>query len=223
MRIHSRLASVALLLPLLAAMGCSDNTVIAPGNGHLSAELVLDPAVGPRDASKPPFLWARADVSSVTFNANDPAWKISLGPFPLRIVGQTTEANLAIEDTQVLGTITITDGTYKLEKVFISKFELNTANEPPIPGVARCANGAPEFAELLISGNSSDERGIVPSNQPVFEVRSDTPRVLLLTMDGAALTAVLESHIICTPGSTSATVTPLLSSELSSLITVQSQ
>jgi hypothetical protein len=220
MRIHWRLASVALLLLPLVAMGCASSTVIEPGNGQLTAELLPDPAAGPRDGSKPPFVWAKADVTSVTFHPADPDWSISLGPNPLRIVGESVKADLATAGAQELGTVTITKGPYQLDKIFVTKFELNTSNEPPIPGVPRCEDGALEFAEFLVS---QGESGIVPSSQPLFDVIGDTPRVIHLTMDGSALTALLESHVTCVPGSTSATVTPVSAAELSSLITVQVQ
>lgn len=196
MRIHTRIASFSLLLPLVV-MGCTGSGTIKPGNGQLSAELVLDPVAGPRAGGNPPFLYAKADVTAVTFNAYDTERQISLGRSPLQLVEQTYRADLTTGDVQTLGTVRITDGTYQLDKIFIATFYLNTENASPLTP-PRCSSGTAQYFTFQMAGNTPEERGIVPAGlQPVFDILGETPRRIRVTVNGPALTAILESHVQC--------------------------
>jgi hypothetical protein len=219
MRILRRLASISLLL-LLVLTGCTGSESIVSGSGQLTAELFLDPAVGPRDGSKPPFLYARANIGAVTFTPVDPGASISLYENPLQALVQEVETSLATTGAQLLGTVSVGKGAYKVDTIYIPKFGLNTADEPPITP-PRCSDGALRYANFGFPDIPIESKRIVPSSQPVFEILGETARVIRFTIDGAALTALLESHVTCHAGSDDATVTPLSADELSPLITVQ--
>jgi hypothetical protein len=223
MKLNRRFASISLtLLPALVAMGCAGSEVIAPGNGQISMQLVLDPTVGPRVDSNPPFTYAKLEMAAVTFNFTDPSAAISLGPLPLEALEDRMQLDLTSDAALALGTVTISNGTYKLEKIFINKFMLNTSDAPPVSGVPKCSSGVLEYAEFLIAG-SGDARAIVPSSQPNFEVFAGEPKTIRLLLDGEALTAVLESHVTCDPTTNAATVTYLSATELGSLFTIEVQ
>jgi hypothetical protein len=293
MRFNWRLASIALtLLPLVAATGCTGDKVIQPGNGRLELQLVVDPAVGPRADSKPPFNYAKLDLSAVTFKASDPLALIVFGPYPLQILLQPTLAEMVSSGAQSLGTIDISAGSYVMDKVFINGFNLNASvycsvttitecrtdadcpmlhcsndgtkvctqnsdcgptcqnsfcsddvtkaclqdsdcgptcqNSPetcstklaPIQNVPRCSEGVLMSANFAVAGGSQ-EKGVVPTNQPVFEIRAGEVTVLRVVLDGATLTPLLEQNATCSTTTNGATLVSIPATSLGPMLSVQ--
>jgi len=294
MRFNWKLATITMtLLPLVAAMGCTGDKVMQPGNGRLELQLVSEPAIGPRADSKPPYNYAKLDLSAVTFKPTDPLAPIVLGPYPLQILEQPTLAELASSGAQSLGTIEISAGSYVMDKVFVNGFDVNasvycsvttvtecrtdedcptmhcsddatkactqnsqcgptcqnnfcsddgtkaclqdsdcgptcqnspetcsTTGLPPIKNVARCYDGVLMSANFLVSGGIQD-KGIVPTSQPVFEIRAGEVTVLRVALDGAALTTHMEQHATCSTTTNGATLTAFTAAELGPVFSVQ--
>lgn len=247
MRSNWRIAGTALtLLPLLIASGCTGDAVIQPGNGRLELQIVVDPAVGPRGGSADPFKYATIDLAAVTFNAIDPLAQKVLGPYPLQILQQPTIAGMTSSQSQTLGTINMSAGTYVMDKVFMNGFDVNaslycsvttftecrldadcpstetcSAVMPPLPiADGRCYQGNLESGHFLVAGSSS-QKGVVPTTQPQFRIQPGKVTLLRVVMDGAALTTLLESHATCSTTSNVATLTQIAASELSPMVSVE--
>ncbi len=294
MRFNWKLATIAItLLPLVAATGCTGDKVMQPGNGQLELQLVVEPAVGPREDSKPPYNYAKLNLAAVTFKPTDPLAPISLGPYPLQILLEPVLAQMESSGTQSLGTIQISAGSYVMDKVFVNGFDVNasvycsvttilecqtdadcptmhcsddatkactensgcgptcqnsfcsddgtkaclqdsdcgptcqnspetcsTTGLPPITNIARCFDGVLMSANFLVAGGSQ-EKGIVPTSQPVFEIRAGEVTRLRVVLDGATLTTDMEQHATCSTTTNGATLTAFTAAELGPLVSVQ--
>jgi hypothetical protein len=220
-----RLAGASLtVLALVLGAGCSPSNVLSPSNGNVSLQSVADPAVGPRDASKPPFVWAKATLAAVTLTPVDTGSQISLGPTPLQVLEQASDVDLALSDAQSINTISISPGSYAVTALYLSKIQLNTSNEPPVTSpspIPRCADGALEYAQFAPVGGGTP--AIVPANLPTLEVRSGAKTTLRLVVDGSGLTTLLESHVTCEEGGTGATVTAIPLQDLAAVFSFQAQ
>ena len=248
MRFNWRLASIALtLLPVVAATGCTGDKVIQSGNGRLELQLVVDPAVGPRAGSKPPFNYAKLNLAAVTFTPTDPVAPIVFGPYPLQILLEPTQAEMVSNGAQSVGTVDISAGSYVMGKVFINGFDVNSSkacsvtttidctmddslcpapeaclpkNEPPLKTAARCIDGVLEWAAFLVAGGSQ-QKGVVPTNQPVFEIRAGEVTVLRVLLDGATLTPLLEQNATCSTTTNGATLVSIPATSLGPMLSVQ--
>jgi hypothetical protein len=220
MRFNLRLAGVTLtVLSLLMGAGCTPSKVLAPSNGQVALQMLVDPAVGPRDGSKPAFVWAKTRITAVTFSPVDESAATSLGPNPLQILLQASDVDLAVGDAQPIATVNIGPGTYRIGQIFINFFELNTSNEPPVAQHPRCAGGALEYAQILPVGGGAAP--IDPALQPVFEVRAGKQTTLRLVASGTELTTLLESQVTCAEDGIGATVAAIPLAALGSKLSFQ--
>ncbi|MBZ5640987.1 MAG: hypothetical protein LAO51_19790 [Acidobacteriia bacterium] len=220
MTFNWRLAGISLaLLALLAGVGCTNSKVLSPANGGVTFQVVIDPAAGPRDGSKPPFVWAKAEFAAVDFVPVDSSAQITLGPKPFQFLEQALDVDLSQAGPQTLGSVNISPGLYKIDLVFFNWFDLNTSNEPPVASQPACAAGSLEYARFLPEGSGA--LPIVPANQPVFEVRAGATTTVRLLVSGTALTTLLEAQVTCEEGSNLGAVSQISRSTLGALLTFQ--
>jgi hypothetical protein len=96
----------------------------------------------------------------------------------------------------------------------------STTGVPPIKNIARCTEGVLMSANFLVSAGDQ-KTGIVPTSQPVFEIRAGEVTVLRVVLDGAALTPLLEQHATCSTTTNGATLIAFTAAELGPLLSVQ--
>jgi hypothetical protein len=221
MRFNGRVAGASLMVLLLAlAVGCSPSKEIAPANGRVTIQILTDPAAGPRAGSAASFLWAKTNITAITFRAVDTGSEISLGGIPFQFLAAPVDVDLTLADAQSIASINLSPGTYTLDRIFINSFELNTSNAAPQVSRLSCADGVLVDGVFRPEGNGS--LGIEPQIPFTFEVRSGHATTLQVLVNGTGLTTLLESHDGCESvgtGTSAATSVPL--DDLSANVSIQ--
>ncbi len=210
MKLNWRFVGVAsALLPILAGFGCTGGKVLAPSNGQLELQLSMEPAVGERADSKPPFVWAKASFSSVTFRPVDSNNSVSLGTEPLQILPRNTVVDVSTAGPQSIASVTVAGGTYQVISIVVTAFQLSTEDSRPPADADLCTISenlgddiAPwyvplDLSALTIQVDSSEPMTILVPDPPVVEIRPGASTVLRIVARGDLITPLLEALATC--------------------------
>jgi hypothetical protein len=210
MKLSWRFVGVSLaLMSIVAGFGCSSGKVLTPSNGQLELQLSMEPAAGERAGSKPPFVWAKASFSSVTFRPVDPNNSVSLGTDPLQILPRNTLVDVSTAGPQSIASVTVAGGTYQVVAIGVTDFQLCTENARPPADQDLCTisenqgdDSAPwyvplDLSALTIQVDSTQSTTILVPDPPVIEIRPGASTVLRIVVRGDLITPALESLATC--------------------------
>lgn len=229
---YRRTASLlVVMLPLVAAIGCTGGETLPPGNGRLTVRLLVSPAVGPRSGGLPPFAWSRGDLSSVTLAPANPDAASALGSHPIETLSKFVTLDLGAAVPTNVQSVTLRGGIYKVTGFTFTGFEMNTAAEDPLVGVnsGTCTDNVGAIVSYNLDVGASDGTKVIqPPAGTAVEVPAGGQANLTLVMNGAALTQLLESKGTCVAQQEVNGVTPflysagpLVASELTPLFSFQ--
>jgi hypothetical protein len=179
-----RLATVLAGLTMAATLACSGSDPIEPSNGLVTLQLSASPAY------TGPFQWARLQVDQVTVRPFDPLANSYLG-IPIGLLAAPVSASLRSGAATVLITVPLRAGTYRLDKVRLSTYQLNVANTAPIGAQAVCDNGV--LTEARPDGITIVDYSL-SAQPPSFQVPQGVGTPVTLTIDGPGLVTALENQ-----------------------------
>jgi len=127
-----RVACLALLLPVLAASGCTGTDVLTPTAGNVKIEI---------DVSNVPegfrFETARFRIDQITMRPVDEGANAALGTYPIGLIQDLITINFDLAAPKE-ALLTLHTGTYRLEEITISSINFRDLDDPPDPLPAAC-------------------------------------------------------------------------------------
>jgi len=189
----SRLAGWAVLVvvPLVAALGCTESKVLESGTLEVSVEVEPAPAGGGRYDN------ILLEIAQVRVLPADPDAAAALGNDPIGLVRAATTLDLASSTVLDLSAVPINEGNYLVTDVRFQSLLLHD-EDPPAPPATCIEN----FADVPSGGVLGDVLGsapwVVEFDPPVeIPIVRGAQTALRVRIDGPAVVAALESALEC--------------------------
>ena len=181
-----RIACMALLLPVLAASGCTGTDVLTPTTGPVIFEVdVVNVPEGYR------FETARIRINQVFVRPADEGASTALGQYPVGILPSFLTINFNVEEP-LTRDAALHAGTYRIESLFLNNINFRDTDPIPDPPPATCA----EYIRTYRSG----EFGAVITNfggDVLITVSGTEETTVSVVIDWGLLTEAIQNSWLC--------------------------
>jgi hypothetical protein len=198
-----RVACLALLLPVMAASGCTGSDVLTPTTGNVRIEVAVDNVPGDFR-----FDTARFRIRQIIVRPTDPAADAVLGDEPIGVLQSGVTLNFDITEPNVT-VLPLADGTYRLQEIIINSIKIedddrhpcNYAPFPPPCEDARCACEDVSCDDYISLYRSGDSGAVSISNfgrDILIHVEGGVETVVRVVIDWGVFLEALQASWPCT-------------------------
>jgi hypothetical protein len=185
-----RVACLALLLPVLAASGCTGTDVLTPTAGNVKIE--IDVTDIPADYR---FETARFWLQQITIRPADDGANAALGQYSIGLLQNRATINFDLEAPHETS-LTLHAGTYRIEEIVINNIRFRDTDPIPEPPPAICEDYIRDYRSYEAGGATMRDLG----DTGLFTILGSEENVVRLEFDWTVFTEAILEGWLCLSG-----------------------